>query len=70
MVASLGPYALINRRSGAHASTSSRGQSSPAVTTVRTAANRVRSSDDNTVGVNTAAVTCCACKNSVNASAA
>src|ERR1700752_1570644 len=58
------------RRPGAQAVTSSAGQASPAVISVSTPTSRARSSDDNTVGVNTVALTCWSCSNVVSASPA
>ena len=58
------------RRPGAQAATNSAGQASPPVISVSTPSSRARSSDDSTVGVNTAALTCWPCSNAVNASPA
>ena len=57
-------------RPGAQAATNSGGQASPAVISVSNPASRARSSDDSTVGVNTAALTCWPSTNPVNASPA
>ncbi|CAM4417331.1 hypothetical protein MYSE111917_27435 [Mycobacterium senriense] len=58
------------RRPGAQAATNSPGQASPTVISRSSASRRARSSDDNTVGVKTAALTRWPCINPVSASPA
>jgi hypothetical protein len=58
---------LSIRRPGAQVVTNSAGQASPAVINVSNPASRSPSNEDNTVGVNIAALTCCSASNAVNA---